>query len=261
MTKTNTPDVGQRPHAPPASQASTPPAAVTRPGRRKTGLGRTDWCSGRTLTSPKLPAGDRAASPPCGDRTSSGAPAAAPGVPSRTTSAPVVPSWAARPVTQRRGRPRRDRAAARSPGIDGGRLDPHPGDLAVEQHRVVDDRLPVQGALLAGGQPLGGAGQHGPGLVADQRHPGGGQRRGAAPPATAAARGRPRCRAGRRAAARSAPPPGRRASRPRRRGASARTSSRPVTVSPRNGARHRAAGRTAAPRRARRSTVLLANDR
>src|SRR5262245_53160822 len=34
-----------------ASQASTPPATVMATIARKIGLGRTDWCSGRMLTS------------------------------------------------------------------------------------------------------------------------------------------------------------------------------------------------------------------
>ncbi|GAA3530538.1 hypothetical protein GCM10023077_05240 [Mycolicibacterium helvum] len=34
-----------------ASQASTPPATVNATITKKTGLGRTDWCSGRMFTS------------------------------------------------------------------------------------------------------------------------------------------------------------------------------------------------------------------
>ena len=65
------------------------------------------------------------------------------------------------------------------------RLDAHPGRLAVEEHRVIDDGLARDGACrLGAGQPVRGPGDYGARLIADQRNssgsPGAGPARGPA---------------------------------------------------------------------------------
>src|SRR5580693_324538 len=52
-----------------------------------------------------------------------------------------------------------------------GRLDPHPVDVAVEKHGVVDDGLAMQQLRIPDWSPVGCSDDRRPGLVADQRHP------------------------------------------------------------------------------------------
>ena len=92
---------------------------------------------------------------------------ARPGTPSRTTRTPVVPNWAARPLTHRRRGPA---STAAQPRHRGRRLDPDRAHRAVEEHGVVDHSLTVQ-PIGTSGEPQRRADQCGAGVVAHQRNP------------------------------------------------------------------------------------------